>query len=95
VHAFEARIAHLEGAYDQISDRLNSIDRRLDGLETKVDAKIGGLDSKIDARFGELDAKIDGLDVKFDAKIDRLQWRMTTLIVGTWITTMLTVLFHR
>lgn len=31
-------MAHLEGAYEQVSQRLNGIDRRLENLEQKVDA---------------------------------------------------------
>lgn len=69
----EARIASLERSYHQVSDRLNSIDRRLDGFEQKMDS-----------RFSAVDSKIDGL-----------QWRMTALIVGTWITVMLSIFFHR
>ncbi|HEV2261490.1 MAG TPA: hypothetical protein VGR69_04290 [Candidatus Rubrimentiphilum sp.] len=34
----EIRMAHLEGAYEQVSQRLNGIDRRLENLEQKVDA---------------------------------------------------------
>lgn len=34
----EIRMAHLEGAYEQVSHRLNGIDRRLENLEQKVDA---------------------------------------------------------
>ncbi|HEY1868108.1 MAG TPA: hypothetical protein VGG70_07395 [Candidatus Cybelea sp.] len=69
----DLRIASLEGSYHQVSDRLNSIDRRLDGFEQKMEARFNGLDSKI----------------------DRVQWRMTALIVGTWISVIATILFHR
>lgn len=56
-HTLEARIAHVEGAFDQVNERLGSIDRRLDG---------------IDARFN----------------------RLTGIVLGTWATTVLTILFH-
>lgn len=55
----EARIAHLEGACEQVSERLNSVDRRLDSLEQRMDV--------------------------------RFNW-LTGIVVGTWITTILTVL---
>ena len=35
----EVRIASLEGSYRQVSDRLNSIDRRLDGFEQKMEGR--------------------------------------------------------
>ncbi len=64
----ETKIAGLEGSYHQISDRMNSIDRRLDGF---------------DAHFQ-----------RTDAKIDALQWRMTSLILASWVTLMCATLFH-
>jgi tetrahydromethanopterin S-methyltransferase subunit G len=50
----EIRMAHLEGAYEQVSQRLNGIDRRLENLEQKVDAT-----------RDMLLARIDHLDQKF------------------------------
>ncbi|MBV9332878.1 MAG: hypothetical protein JO146_02640 [Candidatus Eremiobacteraeota bacterium] len=64
----EGRIARLEGAYEQISDRLNGIDARLTGLE-----------HTIDTRFAQVD--------------QRFTW-LTGVVIGTWITTILTILFH-
>lgn len=42
----EIRMSRLEGAYEQISDRLNGIDRRLDGLEQRIDSLRGSIDQK-------------------------------------------------
>lgn len=61
VETMEARIAHLDGAFGQVGDRLNGIDRRLDSLEQRMDA--------------------------------RFNW-LTGVVVGTWVTTILAVLFH-
>jgi hypothetical protein len=47
----EVRMAHLEGAYEQVSQRLTSIDLRLDGLDRKIDLFRDSLDAKIDKRF--------------------------------------------
>jgi tetrahydromethanopterin S-methyltransferase subunit G len=63
-HPLEARIAHVEGAFEQVNERLGSIERRLDA---------------IDARFNHVDARFNGL---------------TGIVVGTWATTILTILFH-
>ncbi|HEY9085589.1 MAG TPA: hypothetical protein VIN40_06605 [Candidatus Tyrphobacter sp.] len=71
----EARIAHLEGAFDQVGERLNSIDRRINSFEQRVDARFNGLDSRF-----------NGLDTRFN-------W-LIGIVVATWITTILTVLFH-
>jgi hypothetical protein len=76
----ELRMAHLEGAFGQLDKRIDALDRRLEN------------------RFESLDRKIDdvrdALNAKFDTKIDGLQWRMTALIIGTWVTTILAVLFR-
>ena len=40
------RIAHLEGAYEQVADRLNGIDRRLESLEQKMDSRFNTMDQK-------------------------------------------------
>ncbi len=40
-HPLEARIAHVEGAFDQVNERLGSIDRRLDGLDVRFNWVIG------------------------------------------------------
>lgn len=82
----------------QLSDRLNSIDRRLDGFEQRMEARFNAFESKVEGRFSGLDSKVIGLDSKItglDSKIDRIQWRMTALIVGTWISVIVTILFHR
>jgi tetrahydromethanopterin S-methyltransferase subunit G len=49
----EVRMARLEGAYEQISDRLNGLDRRLDGLEQKVDLRF----AQVDQRFVQMDQR--------------------------------------
>lgn len=61
-NAIEIRLAHLEGAYEQVDRRLIAIEGRL-----------GDLDRNIDAVF----------------------FRLVTLMLGTWITLMLAVLFAR
>ncbi len=39
-------MARLEGAYEQISDRLNSIDVRLGSIETRLDQRFAAMDQK-------------------------------------------------
>jgi len=40
-HPLEPRIAHLEGAFDQINERLGNIDRRLEGVDQRFNWVIG------------------------------------------------------
>ena len=44
-HPLDARIAHVEGAFDQVNERLNSIDQELDGFDRRFEG--------IDRRFGK------------------------------------------
>lgn len=48
-----------------------------------IDRRLGGFEQKIEARFNATDAKVDGL-----------QWRITALILGSWITLMASILLH-
>ncbi len=80
----DVQMAHLEGDYEQL-------DKRLGDLATSIDSRFAQVDSRfaqIDARFGQVELRLDGLG----RRLDGFQWRMTSLIVVTWITTMLAIL---
>ncbi len=74
--ALEIRIAHLEGAYEQVDKRLGAIEMRLGDLDRKIDVKIDGLRA-------DLDRKIDIL--KSDVN------RVLYFVLGTWVTVMLAI----
>ena len=57
----EIRMAHLEGAYEQISERLGGIDGRLTAIDQTIDGRLTALDQKIDSRFDTLDKKLSGM----------------------------------
>lgn len=58
---WEIRLAHLEGAYEQVSARLGGIEGRLGRVEAKIDEQRSELTAKIDDQRSELAAKIDRL----------------------------------
>ncbi|MFY9720619.1 MAG: hypothetical protein WAK16_13355 [Candidatus Cybelea sp.] len=72
----DERMAPLEGSYEQIRDRLNSIDGRL---------------ASIDARFAQIDGRFAALEAKIDS---RFSW-LLGIVVTSWVTTILNILFHR
>ena len=76
---WEARLAHLEGAFVQVGDRLNTIDRRIESLEDRMESRFSRLEATLEARFGQID--------------QRFMW-LIGIVVATWITTMLTLIFH-
>ncbi len=49
--ALAVRIAHLEGAYEQIDKRLGSLDGRVASLERKVDDGFDRVGQKLDTTF--------------------------------------------
>lgn len=47
----EIRMAHLEGAYEQINTRLAGIEERLGRLEDKIESRVDGLRSELLSRM--------------------------------------------
>jgi hypothetical protein len=82
VSPLEVRMAHLEGAYEQTSQRLAAIDLRFDGVDRRFDA--------IDRRFDAFDRRFNALDRKID---ERFLWTIG-VVLSTWLTTMLAILFR-
>ena len=88
---WEQRVAHLEGAYEQVDRRLGTIDARLETADSKADTRFDALDRKVDAFRDEVGRRFD----EVGRRIDAYQWRTTALIVTTWISAMLVTFFHR
>ena len=73
VEHLAVRMAHLEGAYEQISERLRGMDGRFTAL-----------DQKIDLRFDTLDKKVGALEQKMDSRFDSFDKKLTTMMVGSF-----------
>ena len=80
----EIRMARLEGAYEQIGHRLGE-------LRQDMDQRFADLRHDMDQRFSAVDRRLEALHQRLD---QRFMW-LAALVVSTWITTILTVLFHR
>jgi len=65
----EIRIAHLEGAYEQVTARLGSIEERIGSLDVKLENRLGRVEDKL----GRLDDRVGRLDDKIDIRIDSLR----------------------
>jgi len=78
----EERIARLEGINEQICDRLNSIERAINSRFDQMEARFG----QIEGRFAQIDGRFAQID-------NRFMW-LTGIVIGTLITTILTILFH-
>lgn len=55
-HALEARIARVEGAFDQVNERLGGIERRIDSFENLTALRF----DQIDRRFNWLTGIVVG-----------------------------------
>jgi tetrahydromethanopterin S-methyltransferase subunit G len=71
-------MAHVEGAFDQVNERLGSIERRLDLM---------------DSRFNHVDSRFNHVDSRFD-RLTGLVIGAWVTMVATQMTTILTILFH-
>jgi hypothetical protein len=65
----DIRMAHLEGAYEQINERLGSMEvrfeSRFDALDRKIEAKADA--ESVNRRFDAVDRRFDAFDKKFTA----------------------------
>jgi DNA anti-recombination protein RmuC len=80
----DIRMARLEGAYEQI-------DRRLSDMRNDFDQRLNDIRNDFNQRFSSLESRMESGFARIDHKFT---WTLG-LIVGTWITTILTILFHR
>lgn len=55
-------------------------------LEARM-SRVEGVLEQIDKRLDNIDRRLDGFDQRFN-------W-LIGIVLGTWITTILTILFHR
>ena len=78
----ESRLGSLEGAYLQVADRLNGMDRRFDSIDRRFDS--------IDRRFEMVHA--DLADLRHEMT-QRFNW-LTGMLLTSWVTTMLAILFR-
>lgn len=81
--ALEVRIAHLEGAYEQVDKRLGLIESSLTQLRSDLNFSTNQLRS-------ELTARIDNQTGRMDS---RFHWLLGTILT-TWVTLLLAVFSH-
>ena len=77
----EIRMAHLEGAYEQISQRLGTVEERLASLETRFEDRIARLEVEIKEQFVRLDQRVDGVRTELLSRMDRQFYWLISLVV--------------
>ncbi len=89
-YPWEPRMSRLEGAFEQVVERLGDMNARLETLEMKTDGnyhaldeKISALDAKFESKFAAIDSKFAAMDSKFDSKFN--------FLVGLYVSSTLTI----
>lgn len=102
-HPLEPRIARLEGSFEQIDERLGAserstsarfdhVDRRFDHVDRRFD-QVDHRFEQMDNRFAQMDHRFAQMDHRFDQVDRRFTW-LVGLVVGTWGTSILGIIFH-
>ena len=92
-NSLEIRMARLEGICEQIDKRLGDLVASIESRFSQTDARFGQIESRfslVDSRFAEIDSHFGRLEQKTDS----LGWRLTSLILVTWVSTMLAIFFR-
>jgi hypothetical protein len=75
----EVRLAHLEGAFLQVDRRLDSLGRSMESRFTQLESRFGQMETRFESRFSIID--------------QRFNW-LIGIVVASWISTIVTVLFR-
>lgn len=86
----EARFGSLEGAYRQVADRLNSMDRGIADLRGSMGAEIAELRSGVSAEIAGLRAEM----AEQRSEANQRFYRLLSTILASWGTTVLAIVFH-
>lgn len=103
-YPWEPRMSRLEGAFEQVVERLGDMNARLETLEMKTDGnyhaldeKISALDAKFESKFAAIDSKFAAIDSKFaaiDSKFAAMDSKFDSkfnFLVGLYVSSTLTI----
>lgn len=66
---------------------------RLEGAYEQIDHRLADLRHEMEQGFDAIDRRFAGVEQRFVQMDQKFMW-LAGLVVGTWITTILTILFH-
>ena len=78
--ALEQRVSRLEGAYEQVDERLGDLASSMELLRTDMN----GLRAEMNTRIAELGNRIDQTNARIDQRFNNLY----ILMAGMWVTIM-------
>lgn len=88
--ALEERVACIEGILGQMDKRLTNVETAVSNLRDKIDQKFEIANEKSDQFKTEINEKFDQLK----SEIVRNNRWLIGIIIATWVTTILTVLYR-
>ncbi len=78
----EERVSKLEGAYEQVDERLGEMSRSIDSLRTGMNTRFTQMESRftlIDERFVGVDRSIDSLRGEMNTRLTEMNTRLTQI----------------
>ncbi|QSQ10538.1 hypothetical protein H0A61_02948 [Koleobacter methoxysyntrophicus] len=99
--ALEERVACIEGILGQMDKRLTNVETAVSNLRDKIDQKFEIANEKSDQFKTEINEKFDRFKTEMNVKFDQLKSEIVRnnrwligIIIATWVTTILTVLYR-
>ena len=86
----ETRYEHVDKSLDDIRVALRALDAKIDGFNGRFDGVNSQFDG-VNSRFDGVNSRIDNLRTAIDAKIQNLLY----VVLGTWVTIILALFFHK
>ena len=86
----EPRLSRLEGAFEQIVERLGDTNARLETLDQKMELNFHALLTTMDTRFAAIDTRFAAMGDKFETKFTALDRKIESrfqLLIGAYVTT--------
>ena len=93
-YPWEPRMSRLEGAFEQVVERLGDMNARLETLEMKTDGNYHALDEKISALAANFESKFTAMDSKFESRFAATDSKFESkfnFLVGLYVSSTLTI----
>ena len=74
------RMSKLEGAYEQVNERLGEMNGRINEVRTDMDARFSETNGRIDQLRTDMDTRFDVVNTRFDAMSARLNSLFVAII---------------
>lgn len=93
-YPWEQRMSRLEGAFEQVVERLGDMSARLETLEIKVDGNYHALDAKLSTLDAKFESKFTTMDANFESKFKTIDATVDSkfrFLVGLYVSSTLTI----